>query len=167
MKILLFIALTTKNKKMEIFYFIQNYSINQIEQFIHNGGDINATNNLGYTPLMAALWCKNNKDIIHLLIDNGADVHAKDKYGIMPLMHALRNENDKDIIQLLLNNGADVNAIDNDGDMPLMFALWCKNDKDIIQLLLDNGANDVLETLQENLEESDYKTEMLLFIDEY
>jgi len=133
MKFVLFITLTTKNKKMEIFNLIQNNSINQIEQFIHNCADVNAKDKYGYTPLMAALWCKNNKDII----------------------------------QLLLDNGARVNAIDNHNDTPLILALIKKIDKDIIQLLLDNGADDALETLQEKINESDYKTEMLLFIEEY
>jgi ankyrin repeat protein len=60
-----------------------------------------------------------------------------------------------------------VNTKDNNGYTPLFYALEYENDKDIIQLLIDNGADDDLETLKEQLEESDYKTKMLLFIHEY
>jgi ankyrin repeat protein len=70
-------------------------------------------------------------------------------------------------IEHFINNGGNINIKDNDGNTPLMFALQNKNDKYIIQLLIDNGANDDLETLKEKIKESDYKTEMLLFIDEY
>ena len=122
-----------KNKKMEIFNFIQNNSTNQTEQYIQNGGDVNEQD-------------ENEKTF---------------------LMFALEYKNDKDIIELLLHNGANVNAINNNSRTPLMFALMYKNNKDIIQLLLNNGANDDLETLKKNLKESDYKTEMLLFIEEY
>jgi serine/threonine-protein phosphatase 6 regulatory ankyrin repeat subunit A/serine/threonine-protein phosphatase 6 regulatory ankyrin repeat subunit B len=167
MKFVLFITLTTKNKKMEIFNFIQNNSINQIEQFIHNCADVNAKDKYGYTPLMAALWSKNNKNIIKLLLNNGADVNANDKDGNTPLIFALHYKNNKYIIQLLLDNGALVNAKDEIGDTPLIVALKSKYDKNIIKLFLDNGANDDLETLKEKIKESDYKTEMLLFIHEY
>jgi ankyrin repeat protein len=116
---------------------------------------------------MDALINKNNKDMIKLLINNGADVNAINNDGYTPLMVALSNNYDKDIIELLINNGADVNAINDYWNTPLIYALTSINDKDIIQLLLDNGADNNLETLKEKLKESDYKTEMLLFIDEY
>jgi ankyrin repeat protein len=67
-----------------------------------------------------------------------------------------------------MDNGAAVaNVKNNNGSTLLNYGLWNKNNKDIIELLLDNGANDDLETLKEKIKESDYKTEMLLFIDEY
>jgi hypothetical protein len=49
---------------MDIFDFIQNNSINQIEQFINNvGGNVNIKDNDGYKPLIVALRNKNNKNI--------------------------------------------------------------------------------------------------------
>ena len=62
------------------------HSANNIEEaqaLIQNGADINAKNNLRWTPLHYAV--NNNRiDLVELLIKAGADTKLKDKWGRTP-----------------------------------------------------------------------------------
>ena len=59
------------------------------ELLISNGGDVNAKNNIGDTPLHQAVF-DGHRDIVELLIANGADVNAKDDHGQTPLDTAIQ-----------------------------------------------------------------------------
>lgn len=124
--------------------------------------NINAKNEEGETPLMAAVKIndafkslENQSDpieIIKLLLDHGADVNAKDKKGFTALLiicsqteyGSLNSDQTVKVAKLLIEKGAAINFNRVEYDMnegtPLTNA--CKNAKtDLIKLLIEKGAN--------------------------
>jgi uncharacterized protein len=66
----------------------QQRSIESLKLLLKAGGDINARDPRGLTPLHeAARWGWN--DVVRFLVDNGADVNAKDNRGNTPVDSAL------------------------------------------------------------------------------
>ena len=115
-----------------------NPNIQQIEQLISNGADINAQGTNGYTALIGAVLY-GHKEICELLIAHSADVNAQDAYGRTALIWAaLRGH--KEICELLIAHSANVNAQDKDGYTALMIAAE-RSRKEICELLIANGAN--------------------------
>ena len=90
----------------------------QITMALNAGGDINARDKDGWTPLMCAA-IDGNTEMVKNLIDLGADVNARDNNGKTPL-HCLW---DVESGQLLIEHGADVNARDNDGETLIHFQI--------------------------------------------
>ena len=86
-------------------------NIEEVENLLSNGHDINEKNDEGLTPLSEAIIL-NNYDIAKYLIENGADIKGTSKF--MPLMISAEKENDK-IMELLLENGANANELDING----------------------------------------------------
>lgn len=85
-----------------------------------NNADINAKNNEGWTPLLAALY-RNNQSEADVLLDNGAEIQAKNDQGQTPL-HLAASYHNWDMTEMLISHKADVNSKDNDGDTPLHWA---------------------------------------------
>ena len=126
---------------------------------LQKGADVNAKNNLGYTPLHqlfeitiegSFIFETNNANYVYtsakLLIDAGADVNAKDNNGDTPLHINCRSiqESKYYIVKALLENGADVNAINNLGYTPLH--INCMNietmeDTLVSEFLISKGAD--------------------------
>ena len=126
----LFIAATCGN--VEILRFL-----------VENGGDVNAADDLGLTPLMAAVE-NQFLDAVIFLIDQGADVNLQDSSGLTALHHATEVSFDPLsclIVKQLFNRGANINAVTKyDKRTPLMIA--SKNDNvSVVNFLLQNGAN--------------------------
>ena len=109
-----------KNKLIDMGFWINKPSLEDVQKEIDNGADVNATNEYGGTPLTHATY-QNNDEIVKLLIYKGADVNATTKDGWTPLMYVAEysaeysSVNALKIIELLVGNGADVNAKNNDG----------------------------------------------------
>ena len=59
-------------------------NIEAVKQHLADGADVNAKNDFGSTPLIAAAL-KGHKEIAELLISQGADVNAKNNRGQTPL----------------------------------------------------------------------------------
>lgn len=68
-----------------------------IKLLIDNGADINIKDRHGFTPLMYAMYIKDNVEIVKNLICNGADVNAKNEYERTALDYA----KNKEIVSLL------------------------------------------------------------------
>ena len=89
-------------------------NFSEIKNLIANGAEVNAKNNLGYTPLTTAIFL-NNKPIVELLIQKKADVKAVDNQNSTVIMWAAYYS-DKDIIEYLFEHGAtNINARNDDG----------------------------------------------------
>ena len=84
----------------------------------HNA-DVNAKNNIGYTPLYIAV-VGNHKDVAELLLAHNADVNAKDNNGFT-MVNTEVIFNHKDMVELLLAHNADVNAKGHKGSTPLQY----------------------------------------------
>ncbi len=95
-------------------------NIEAVKQAITDGADVNAKNDFGSTPLIAAAL-EGHKEIVELLTAAGADLISKDEEGVTPL-HNAASQGNKEIAQLLIAKGANVNTVDDVGDTPLDFA---------------------------------------------
>ena len=126
--------------------------IESIKQHLAAAADVNATDEVGWTPLHHAIVFneKNQMKIVELLIDKGADVNARDINGVTPL-HSIFTEKLKQrepgtrtghivsIAKLLINAGANVNAVANNGATPLDEALESRH-IDLKDLLCKHGG---------------------------
>lgn len=100
-------------------YAVMDGNIDEVEQLIAMGADVNENDSFLFTPLHCAAII-GNKDIAELLIAKGADINAKNQYDATPLHKALDaveplnnvlDNNHKAVVLLLVNKGADVNSI--------------------------------------------------------
>ena len=108
-----------------------------LPSYFHEGGDINAGDDFGKTPVHRAA-VKNNIEMIKYLIERGADINLPDAGGITPLMRAAENDN-VDVAAILLEKGADINAADAEGKTALKYAEYYKLPK-IAEFLKSKGA---------------------------
>ena len=106
---------------------------------IEQGANVNATNWLGWTPLLLAAY-SGYVDVCRLLIERGANVNATtDNDGMTPL-HCAAANGYVDVCRLLIERGANVNAIDRDGMTPLHCAAANGYVK-VCRLLIQAGAD--------------------------
>ena len=127
-------------------------SVEEIENLINVGVNINCRNEKGYTALLQ-LMCtncispkQNVIEIVRLFVVNGIDVNATDE-NQSNVLHWLcccsQESNLIDIVRLLLENGVDVNA-NSMGMNPLHYVTTYykkSNLIDIVRLLLENGVD--------------------------
>ncbi|XP_051636502.1 ankyrin repeat domain-containing protein 36B-like [Manacus candei] len=74
-----------------------------VELLLEHGADIDAKNELGYTPLTLAIT-ERCKGMIEFLLQKGADVNATDNHKRTPMEVAAILQ-DKDAVEVLLRNG--------------------------------------------------------------
>uniref|UniRef100_A0A663FJV8 CARD domain-containing protein n=1 Tax=Aquila chrysaetos chrysaetos TaxID=223781 RepID=A0A663FJV8_AQUCH len=118
-----------------------------VAALIDRGTDINAYNEMQYTPLLLA--CETGKaESAEVLIEKGADftnVNVKDKESKTPL-HFAAERGDKAMVEMLLNANADPNAQDKEKKTPLHTAA-VRGHLGIVKVLLANkgrhGAKDM------------------------
>ena len=88
-------------------------NIQDVENALKAGADVNAPEEGGYTALMnAALF--GYKDIVEFLISKGANVNAETAWGATALTRAAQN-GDRVMVELLISNGADINKYATNG----------------------------------------------------
>jgi ankyrin repeat protein len=114
-------------------------SLQQVNDAIENGANVNFLNMNRLTPLMAALQYNSIPEIIIALINAGADVNTTHIYGVTPLIMASVNNPNLEVITALIKAGADVNAKDETGATALMRAAKESN-PEVISILLKSGA---------------------------
>ena len=135
-------------------------NIEAVEKHLAAGGDVNAKNDVGATPLLNAT-SKGHNEIAELLIDKGADVNAKDAWGKTPLDIAILNDH-ADTAAIIRTHiisihdaarsgnivavkdhlyvGTDLNTPDGRGLTPLHVAAW-RGQRKIAELLIAKSAN--------------------------
>jgi ankyrin repeat protein len=112
--------------------------LKEAEFLIQNKAGVSTKNEIGETPLFAAVK-SGQRDMILLLIKNGADVNARDNVGRTPVF-ATADENSSVILELLINQGAKVDITDKFGKTPLHRAAIAGY-HDIVQVLDRSGAD--------------------------
>ena len=108
-----------------------------VRTLVKNGADVNARDESGDTPLMAAALYADTA-VLELLLRAGADVNATNKAGATALMRAATFE---DKARLLVANGADVKARSRFGNTALILAARKPGNSRTVKLLLDRGAD--------------------------
>ncbi len=104
------------------------------------GGNIDAYDERGYTPLHCAVELQSKFLISYLLNDYHADVNAKTQNeGCTPLILAVKLKNEPLILNLLNIPDLDVNEVSRDGRSALHFACQVGS-FNIVELLLNHGA---------------------------
>ncbi len=83
-------------------------NIEQVQELLGKGADVNSRNEWGLTPLMAAAQ-GDHIEAGKLLLEKGADINSKQKDGWTTLMVA-SSKGHGDFVNLLLGKGVDVNA---------------------------------------------------------
>lgn len=82
--------------------------VNKVYQSLIDGGDINAQDNIGRTPIMIAALIGNYK-VVSYFIENKCDINAKDFEGRTALDYSIRMKNIK-ITELLQKNNATIGS---------------------------------------------------------
>jgi len=117
----------------------QEQFLKQTQDLIAAGGNMNARDELGTSPLHTAA-VMGYSDAAELLAAKGADVNAPDEnLGYTPLHWAAQSDNAA-VAQLLISKGADVNAKDKVGKTPLHVAA-ASDAMAVTELLLSKGAS--------------------------
>ena len=106
--------------------------------------DINAHDQIGYTPIIVAIESGNN-EIVKVLVENGANLYEKHPvFGKLTLHTACYYENEEAVEILLKADRKLVNVHSgNDGWLPLQDATLKSNAR-IVEILLKYGANPLL-----------------------
>ena len=114
-------------------------NIEAVKQHLADGADVNATDEVGWTPLHRAVIGSHtdHTETAEFLIASGADVNARNAIGWTPLFYAAAKTGSghKEIVELLIANNADVNALSVNGKTPLD---WAKGE--IADLLRKHGG---------------------------
>jgi ankyrin repeat protein len=138
------------------------HDINDVQEFLNRGADVNAFDAEGNTPLLLELipYLWSNKDIIKLLCNNGADINHRNQRRQNALMLAVRkspgvifkgnylNPLNK-FSTWLVKEGVDISATDLDGNSVIHYAY---GNKKILELLIKTGVSiDQLNNKKQNL----------------
>ncbi len=111
----------------------------RIDERIDAGENVNNTNHMFGTPLMAAVRFGKTESVATLLARN-ANPNIPDKIGHIPLALAAHNENMQEIVKLLVKHGAEINAKGYYGRTALHYAA-IHGDIEMASFLLENGAD--------------------------
>ena len=129
-----------EKRDLELIDLCKTGSLQQINDAIRNGANVNARTEGERTTLMlAAIDCA-DPEVIRTLISGGADVHLRDSYGYTALMFAVDFNSNAEVAAALIEADSDVNAADNSGLTPLMIAAF-KSIPETIATLLEFKAD--------------------------
>lgn len=110
-----------------------------VEMLLAKGADVNASSDLGWTPLQYA--AANESDAaaptVALLLAHKADVNTKDKFGQTPLHHVGTAK----AAELLLNHGVDIGVRRNNGQTALHEASSRRRGEALVEVLVSHGAD--------------------------
>jgi len=118
---------------------IQYGQLKAVRTLAAAGASLNRTDDLGFTPLDAAVG-QGSIAITRFLLSSGASVRSRSRNG--SALHTACAYRRFEIVRLLLRHGADPNALDSDGKLPRDHYQRRKNqiDEMILRLLLEQPA---------------------------
>ena len=124
----------------EIINLCRNGTLQQVEESIQAGMNVNASNDEGRTVLMHIAE-KYSAEVLRALIKAGADVNARMDGGWTALTLAAQFNENLEITSALIKAGADVNVKSNGGWTPLMLAARFNGNFEVTDALIAAGAN--------------------------
>ena len=118
--------------------------LNEVQRILNDnpGIEVDTVDDIGYTPLLAAI-SMNRKPIIELLLAHGAAVNGPVGAFVTPLQQACNSDTARsDIVSLLIEHGAAVEATTaHRRRTPLSLACYWRTNLGIAQLLINSGAD--------------------------
>ena len=127
-------------KSLRILDIYGKKSIEHLESFLEQGGDINEKDGSEAGLLYYATNYRYTNVVEFLLKHEKLDVNSQDYFGTTALHVAARNGY-MEIAKLLLARGADVNLTDKEGETPLHNSILTMHCLELIPLLMGRGAN--------------------------
>lgn len=108
----------TNNMKQLFFQAVEEGNMDEMNNLIQQGIDINSRDPQGRTAIMIATY-KNNTTIVKRLIELGADIHIQDDLKNNPFLYA-GAEGYLDILRLTIDAGADPKILNRYGGTALI-----------------------------------------------
>ena len=108
--------------------------INNVEKALNYGANINAQDDIDFTPIHYSARL-GHYEAVKLLLEKGARIDIKDTIGELPI-HKIENLK---VTQILIEKGADINAKNNQLQTPLDNAIRFQKDKTIALLRKHGG----------------------------
>ena len=125
---------------VDIFDAAETGNVEDVTKYLDNGGDVDAKNKKGWTPLHVAAFA-GREEVGKLLIANGASVNASIRGSERTPLHLVIGDYYKrDFVKILIDGGADVNVRDERGWTPLHIAAL-EGRKENVELLISAGAH--------------------------
>ena len=151
-----------KTKQDDLFNLLRNLEVNENDliNFIKkNPETVNQKNKDGVTPLMYALQCKLNINVVKLMINNKTDINQKDEDGSTLLMYALACKLNINVVKLMINNKTNINQKNKDGFTPLKLLSknYSKENIALILSLINYNNKDVINSIRININDSNSK----------
>ncbi|KAG7401735.1 hypothetical protein PHYBOEH_011024 [Phytophthora boehmeriae] len=119
---------------MNVWTAASDGDIESVRGFLASGGDANAKDEYGYTPLQAAV-SYNHIELVVFLLASGAHATLGDNEKDTPLHRCETVE----CAKILLDHGADLNARNADGQTPYDVAIE-DDHEELVQLYESLGA---------------------------
>ena len=120
-----------------LFKSIKRNDVDAVKKLLDDGADLDARDDTGKTPLMAASHSKYT-DACKFLLEMAADVNQQSDSGSTALMLAAIDGH-ADIVKLLLDAGADV-ALQNYKGWTALTCAFIKGDPTSVEFLIEYGA---------------------------
>lgn len=117
-----------------------------LQLIIENGGNVNAVNVHGCTPLHRAAYARSSGKHARILLSAGASVHCKDKLGNTSL-HVAIMRGSYDIAKVLIKKGSDVNTTNIQGRTCLHMASYVGSKEILEQIILHGGQVNAVDEL--------------------
>ena len=127
-----------------IHHYSLNGNLDELNELIVEGGDVNESGCLGCTPQLLA--SDNSLEIVNVLLAAGAEVNKTNDAGNIPL-HWASWYGHLEIVNVLLAAGAEVNKTDNSGDTALLWAS-CDGKLEVVKSLIRAKADVRIENYQ-------------------
>ena len=132
-------ALQNEHSEEAMHVAASNNAVDVMQWLRAQGADINARNNVGFTPMHAAAY-NDSVNAMQWLRAHGADINARANDGGTPMHYATFGDS-VNAMQWLRAQGADINARDNDGSTPMHYAML-NNSVNAINWLRANGGHE-------------------------
>lgn len=129
--------LIASGARMSVVEAIRLQRLDIVEDFWKRGTSVNYANEMGATPLHAAVE-RRETELISSLLHRGAAIDATDRIGDTPLLIAIRSAN-LELVQFLVDHGANPQGTLTQQMSPLLLATIARNEP-MVRLLLESGA---------------------------